>query len=646
MRIKALRIQNFRSFEDETIDFGPYSCFVGPNGAGKSTVLVALNTFFRETTNPTDVTLLREEDFHLRDTSKPIVITVTFCDLPPDAKEDLRGYVRHRQLVVSAKATWDDDARGAEVKQVGSRLVMQDFAEFFSAKKVGARVGELRILYRQLRERFPDLPAINTKQGMEDALRRYEEAHEELCTPHESSDQFYGWSRGANRLGGYCQWVFVPAVKHASEEEHETRASALGQLLQRTIRSKVDFSADMRELREAVAVRYSEIIAAQQGLLGSLSSSLQGRLQDWAHPGAKVELKWHLEEGKSVAINDPLAKITVGEGPFSGELSRLGHGFQRSFIISLLQELAAADASRQPRLILAVEEPELYQHPPQALHLSDVLQHLAEKGAQVMVTTHSPYFVTGRGFESVRLTRKDAQSGATQVSSLTHERLSEILAEALDTQPEAPSNMMSAVEQIMQPSQNELFFSRVPILVEGIEDVAFISSYLHLTGRWRVFRRCGCHFVVCGGKNAMSRPLAIAVGLKLQPFVVFDGDGDREQEVVPQRRDNGCLLRLCGEGDSETFPQETLWSARLVMWHTRLLDQVRVDVGPERWREAQTAASDKLGFSRAPSKKSGLWIATTIERLYSKGIRSTVLERLCRLILDHGERVASTYGGS
>lgn len=47
MKIKTVKIENFRSFKNETIDFDNYNCFVGPNGAGKSTVLNALNVFFR-----------------------------------------------------------------------------------------------------------------------------------------------------------------------------------------------------------------------------------------------------------------------------------------------------------------------------------------------------------------------------------------------------------------------------------------------------------------------------------------------------------------------------------------------------------------------------------------------------------------------
>jgi putative ATP-dependent endonuclease of the OLD family len=48
MKLKSLRIENFRSFADETISLDGYNCFVGQNGAGKSTILTALNIFGSE----------------------------------------------------------------------------------------------------------------------------------------------------------------------------------------------------------------------------------------------------------------------------------------------------------------------------------------------------------------------------------------------------------------------------------------------------------------------------------------------------------------------------------------------------------------------------------------------------------------------
>ena len=54
--------------------------------------------------------------------------------------------------------------------------------------------------------------------------------------------------------------------------------------------------------------------------------------------------------------------------------------------------------------------------------------------------------------------------------------------------------------------------------VEGREDVAFISKHLQLTGKWKEFRRHGCHFVVAEGKQNLSRPLAISTTLKVPVF--------------------------------------------------------------------------------------------------------------------------------
>ena len=47
MRLKQLKLKNFRSYKEETVvDFDDLTAFIGKNDAGKSTILEALEIFF------------------------------------------------------------------------------------------------------------------------------------------------------------------------------------------------------------------------------------------------------------------------------------------------------------------------------------------------------------------------------------------------------------------------------------------------------------------------------------------------------------------------------------------------------------------------------------------------------------------------
>ena len=385
MRVASVRIENFRSFKDETIPLNDYACLVGPNGSGKSTVLTALNVFFRESDGlPTDLSQLDDEDFHCKDTDNPVKITVTFRDLSEEAKTDFSNYVRQDQLVVSSVAKFDEATGKADVKQFGQRLGMPAFADFFEALDEGKRVGELKEIYNQLGEKYEDLLAPGTKEAMIQALHEYEAERPDECELLQSEDQFYGWSRGANLLAKHIQWVYVPAVKDATAEQVEAKNSALGKLLARTVRSKTNFDEEVKELRSGMQQQYQELLDGNQSVLNEISESLQARLSEWAHPGARLRLQWKQDQDRSIRVEEPWAHILAGEGGFEGELARFGHGLQRSYLLALLQELSGTEAGESPTLILACEEPELYQHPPQARHLASVLNKLSQENSQVI----------------------------------------------------------------------------------------------------------------------------------------------------------------------------------------------------------------------------------------------------------------------
>jgi putative ATP-dependent endonuclease of the OLD family len=636
MKIKSIRMKNFRSFKDCEVEFGNFTSLVGANGAGKSTVLYALNIFFREVDgSPTNVSELDEEDFHARNTQEPIEITVTFDELSDDALKVFSNYARQGVLVVTAKASFDPQARTAVVRQFGQRFGMEKFRRFFEMYGDSKPAAELRSEYNQLCIEFQDLPSVNSKDACRDALQSYESIHPDQCNLIPSEDQFYGVSKGSNRLAQFIQWVYLPAVKDAAKEKEEGKNTALGKILARTVRTKIDFDSGIEKIRDETIEKYRQLIGTQQSVLDDISATLTTRLKEWAHPEAKARLAWKEESKKTVQIEDPIARIFAGEGEFEGDIARFGHGLQRSYLLALLQVLANADDEDAPKLILGCEEPELYQHPPQARHLSHVLLTLSERNSQVIVSTHSPYFVVGKHFESVRLIRQDSAKKCATVSSLESKRISERIAD-ITGEAEVPVDAQIALlHQVLQPNINEIFFAPKIVLVEGLEDMAYITSWLILNNKWDLYRRSRCHIVPANGKNHLITPLAMAQELRIPTLIVFDADGNIENSNQQQhhQRDNTALIRLLGLDDQNVFPKTSLWGESYVIWSTNLGDTFRSEVDETQWNKAYSQATKGLGSPTGSYGKNTVHIGNHLALLKKDNIDIPSLTRLCDLIL-------------
>lgn len=646
MKIKRIRIEHFRCWKDQSIELDNYNCFVGANGAGKSAILCALNLFFRHSQySPTNVLNLHEEDFYQKDVTKPIRITVTFDDLNEQAQAELKAYYRQGELTVHTEAAWDEASRSAFGQHYGSRRVMVTLSPYFEAEEAGTLAPELREIYKTLKKAYPDLPAAATKDAMRNALREYEERHPDQCELSRSQDHFYGWSKGANVLQRYIQWVYVPAVKDASSEQDETKTSAFGQLLDRTIRQKLDFLPELEALRVALGGQYKNLLEANKEALTDISERLQQRLRVWSSPRSLLKLDWHYDEQKSVIISPPTAHAQAGEDNFMGDVSRLGHGLQRSYLVALLQELAEQKgAEAQPTLILGFEEPELYQHPPQAKYLRNVLEELAARGSQVLITTHSPHMVSSQGFVTVRrVTKERGDSPRSKATQATVEKVSGALATALGSVPASRSKVLADIEQIMEPSLSELYFCDVAILVEGSEDVAYLTGHLALTRQLEWFRRYGCHFVVCRGKTNISRPLCIANCLGIPTFTLFDTDNNQKADQSKVAvRDNTCLLRLTGNDGQDPLSAISFVGKNVAMFSPNITTVVKDEFDPQDWERLDREVREKFDLRDGVKGKNAYLIAHSLEAAYGKKGPSVFLEKVAAAIREFAKNTHSS----
>ena len=379
--------------------------------------------------------------------------------------------------------------------------------------------------------------------------------------------------------------------------------------------------------------------------LKGISESLQKRLAEWAHPGATLRVEWQQDSSRAVKVDQPLAGIVAGESGFEGGLARFGHGFQRSFLLALLQELATSDDRAAPTLILGCEEPELYQHPPQARHLAGVFEKLAQENAQIIVTTHSPYFVSGKNFEHVRMVRRNLADSCVSIRQYSHGETADRFAQVVGEPPRQKSAALSKIHQALQPALNEMFFTQRLVLVEGLEDVAYLHSWLILTDRWEEYRRSGCHIVAVGGKSEMIRPVIIAQGLGIPVFAVIDADGDQVGNPDYRNRhhrDNLALIRLFGGDENELFPIITYWRERFVMWPANLAHTVMREFiealgvqGAERFEQMRNRAFLECG-NAGGLEKNAVYIGNLLELLKDAGVTSRSLDRLCDAIVAFG----------
>ncbi len=637
MQLTKLRVENFRCFKDITIYFDEYVCFVGPNGAGKSTVLEAMDVFFRKGGS------LEEEDFHRRNTSSPIRITLTFSSLSVDALAELEDYVRSGELVVSAVAEWDVEKQQALIVQFGSRLGIERFAAYFEVDSSGGAAVDLRGIYSKLREEFSDLPDERVKANMKLALRTYEEEHRGECVEIQSRDQFYGWQQGS-KLGRHLQWIRIPAMQDPSDESTDARNSALAELLSLSLQGHTALDEEVEALRKRTESDYQGIIDRRQVDLDALRSALRERLRTWSHSRVALNLQWASEPSRSIQVARPQAEVHLGDDDeFVGTFSRTGHGLQRAYVAAVLEELADARSDKGRTLLLGFEEPELFQHPPQTRHLAAVLERLAtDVGVQIVVTSHSPQFVSGRGFESVRLVRRHNQRQEALVTGLSYKKLCEVLAEAGGGAPRLPSSQMMAVEQCLRPSQAEMFFASFVVLVEGLEDVAHVATSLRLFGRWDEFRGYGGHIVECGGKDKIQDFAAILVQLGIPVYAVVDGD-HREGHSLGDTRSNdlnNSILGVLGQQQNEQHPRTTQFLDNCVLWPRDIEAAIKGDIGDSCWDRAWGEVAVELGVSNRKSKKT-MHIAATLERLHNEGCELNALDllttQLCLAAARHRE---------
>jgi putative ATP-dependent endonuclease of OLD family len=463
MKLRQATIHGFRCFDDVEVDLDDLTILLGSNSTGKSSLLKGLQFFFEGGPLSTDDVFAGSRDGQ-------VSVELTFVDLSAGDREAFGPYGAGQQMVL--RQSWEDGT----LKLTGKALRAPIFDEIRDETGVARRTA-----YNQLAKTHAELglPAVGRVADADNEMHVWEMQNADQCERRdEEAGSFFGFgSVGRNPLAQRFKFVFVPGLRDAAEEAIERKGSILTRLLAAITEQRSAADEKLRALLEKTRKEYADVVAdAHAPTLNGLARNLQDHMRRYV-PSAQVQLE-AVEAQFSIAA--PSIVLRGGEEQHVTDLGRQGHGFQRTFVIAALEYLAEGSATEagenaaadRPTLFLAIEEPELYQHPPRARHFANTLRSLAGAGVvQVAYATHSPYFVDAADFAAVRVCRKRASDDPVRPSTGTVVR-----AEPDKVAARIPANYRKALQsylaRTLSPRFREAFFARAVLLVEGETDAA------------------------------------------------------------------------------------------------------------------------------------------------------------------------------
>lgn len=531
VKIKKVKIKNYRALRDLEICFDDITTFIGPNGAGKSSIMYALDWFFNSYGKTSN---LCNEDCHCNN-GEEISVEVTFNDLTEHDKEVLGKYVTSLENELSIIKT--RNSKGEERLSANS----VGYKPFTEIKELTAA--------REIKEKFNQLIVMDTnlsgidravsKPDVEVKMREFENSHRDLLekVPSHLSTDFFGFN-GQGVMRNNFNFIFISADLRATEEANdENRSSIISKIIESTI-NRQEAEVKINELYNSISSEQRKVYEEVYGdIVTGISRDMNLLISQYTL-NKKVEISPKIPE-----LLPPKARFDIGvldstDDPNKNSVNRQGHGFQRTLIISALQYLAnhGRGDGNDATICLAIEEPELYQHPIQVRVFNSSLRKIVTDNpnkTQVMFATHSSLFIETKEVNKIRKIRCLNSAIGSEVKWFSLDDLYKNLSKYVKKEI-----INKQIKNILGNELSEAVFSDKVILLEGSTDYACIKGIVDSLLGIDYFERFGVNYVICGSKTNIVLYAQILRFLGIQTYTIFDGDKSVNQATASNMKNN------------------------------------------------------------------------------------------------------------
>lgn len=423
MRLKSLRLRNFRCYKDEVrLDFDDITAIIGKNDAGKSSIMDALNIFIEEAK-------LDKDDATKNGDPRDVAIICEFDELPDTAIIDEKNpttladeYLLNAKSCLEIHKVYDGSlatpklTRTCALARHPTTEKVADLLELKRAELI-ARAKELSV----------DLSKVNKSANA--PIRKAIWAGvpdlklQPRLVPLDKEDAKAAWEKIKTYMPAFALFKSDRPSTDQDPEAQDPLKTAVKEALK-------EKEAELSKIATFVEQEVKKIADQTVAKLKQMDPSLANELK----PEFST-LKW-----------DSLFKASItGDGNIP--INKRGSGVKRLILLNFFRARAEqlAKAKNSAHVIYAIEEPETSQHPNNQRMLLSALPSLASTpGCQVIVTTHTP--MLARSLPDTKLRYVDMPTSDTRAILVGGKAQNEKFAKALGVLPDNGVKLFIGVE--------------------------------------------------------------------------------------------------------------------------------------------------------------------------------------------------------
>lgn len=463
--VDSLRIAGFRGIQNLEITFASMTVLIGVNNSGKTTVLKALGLSLGDYGR-----YITDEDFFIGDDEKKAAEIVVDVRIVPAAPDGQGANVFNTDWQAEFGDKIKAEANGDQYVAMRTRVSPNEIKGGFQ-------------IDRATMEKWPDTTAwLTEKIKLTKVTSKFEglpffsiEAQRDIHQELRDKSSFVG--------------KVLSAVEYS-----ESEISSLEKMIEGINKEAVGKSKELQRLKDHLA---------------RLNQTFQG--------SGNAEITPFPKKIRDLSKNFSVHFGETSRNSFAMEY----HGMGTRSWASMLTVRAFVDTMRSKHEeevkpfypILAAEEPEAHLHP----NAQKTLYHqLHEANAQVIVSTHSPYFTAMSDITHVRSLKKTPHG---------------IVAAKLEYPVSANERKILAREILAR--RGEILFSRALILCEGMTEEQVLPAMFEVFSGGLSLFDLGISCISVGGKG-YAPFVKLACSLKIPTFIVSDNDGNTKTELESQ----------------------------------------------------------------------------------------------------------------